>query len=105
VSRLVAAIGDFGSPTEGLDKEDLASSKRVLMLGRAPQRIDVLMRPDGLEWEGAWSRRIEDRYGDVALSFLSLDDLIAAKRAAGRPRDLADVDAPEAIRKLRNGQT
>ena len=95
--RFVRALGEFGLPTEAIDIEELERSQRVLMIGRAPTRIDVLTRPDGLDWVGAWSRRMTTDYGDVPISLLAIEDLISSKRAAGRPRDLADVAMLEKI--------
>lgn len=47
---------------------------------------------------------VEARYGEVAVRFIGLDDLLANKRAVGRPKDLADVAAltqpPEADQDL-----
>lgn len=58
LERLVDALAAFGLPTSTIDLDDLVTTARVLMIGRAPTRIDVLTRPDGLDWEGAWSRRV-----------------------------------------------
>ena len=67
------------------------------MLGRVPNRIDVITRPLGIEWEGAWSRRGSAQYGSAQIPVISRADLISSKRAAARPRDLADVSMLEAI--------
>ena len=98
VARLVRAIADFGFPVDDIDVEDLTRSERVLMLGRVPNRIDVLTRPKGLDFAEAWARRAEAHYGDVPIGLLGLADLIAAKRAAARPQDLADALRLETIR-------
>jgi hypothetical protein len=102
LERLVAALDEFGVPTQAIDIDELMVMPRVLMIGRAPTRIDLLTRPDGLVWEQAWSQRVETTYGADAtantVALLAIDDLIASKRAAGRPRDLADVSMLEKIR-------
>jgi hypothetical protein len=97
LEQLVRALDAFGLPTEAIDIDDLERAQRVLMIGRAPTRIDVLTRPDGLDWVGAWSRRVGTDYGGVPIGVLAIEDLIARKRAAGRPRDLADVSTLEKI--------
>ena len=55
-------------------------------------RVDVLMGIPGVAFEDAWARRVEVTYGDVSVSFISKDNLIAAKLASGRPQDLIDVE-------------
>ena len=57
-TRFLDALKAFGFVHE-LDAKELVERDKVLILGRAPNRIDVLTRPDGLEWDGCWSRRVE----------------------------------------------
>jgi len=42
---------------------------------------------------------VESKYDDQPIFLLSRDDLIRAKRAAGRPQDLLDVASLESSRK------
>lgn len=89
------AIYDFfqGRPPETIDpRADLMNPDRVLQLGVPPNRIDVLNQAAGIEdFAAAWKRRRPGRIGETTASFVSLKDLLASKRAAGRPQDLADV--------------
>jgi predicted nucleotidyltransferase len=39
----------------------------------------------------------------IVVAVAALDDLLAMKRAAGRPQDLADIDALEVARRIRAG--
>lgn len=100
LKRLLETIAEFGFPTDTVDLAELENAPRVLMLGRVPYRIDILTRPDGLDWEGASAARVEGRYGETPVFYLSRKDLIANKRAAGRPRDLADVATLEEMERL-----
>jgi hypothetical protein len=50
-----------------------------------------------LDFEGAWARRVAGELGDVAVWILSRRDLLTNKRATGRPQDLADAAALEAL--------
>lgn len=64
--------------------------------------LDVLARPSGASvYEEL--RRHADRYdlGGFNVSVASIDDLIAMKQAAGRPKDLLDIEELEAIKRLR----
>jgi hypothetical protein len=46
----------------------------------------------GMEFEVAWQRREEVDFDGLLVKFISRSDLIAAKKASGRPQDLIDVD-------------
>lgn len=97
LERLLRALAELGLDVVEVDVDALIQNARVLMIGRVPNRIDVLTRPDGLVWEEAWLRRIMVDYGTSPIGILSIADLILGKRAAGRPRDLADVAMLEKI--------
>ncbi len=46
-------------------------------------------------FDAAWERRVEDvvdEASNLRATFISREDLIVAKLASERPRDLADVD-------------
>ena len=91
--RLRQALHDFfgGSPP-GYADSDLLDPKAIIQLGVAPIRIDILCRVDGIEsFSKAWRRRAKARFGTVPANYLSLDDLLLAKAAAGREQDLADL--------------
>ena len=55
-------------------------------------RIDVQARTPGVDFSAAWRDRVERTVGGVRYWIVSRDDLIAAKLAAGWPRDLEDVE-------------
>lgn len=54
-------------------------------------RIDVQTSTPGLKFEEAWERRETMEYQKQEFFVASRADLIASKRAAGRPVDLEDV--------------
>ncbi len=81
----------FGAPLFDLTIDDLIAPDTVLQIGVAPVRIDILTGIDGVAFEDAWARRVEADLGSQKVSVLSLEDLAMNKRAAGRPKDLADL--------------
>jgi hypothetical protein len=90
-----AALASFGAPLEGIRVEDFADPSKFIRFGRAPVAIDILSSIDGVNFDEAWSRRVEgviDEATGLVAYFISRDDLIASKLAAGRTRDLADVE-------------
>jgi len=70
-------------------------------IGIEPGRIDVLTKITGVDFLTAWAGKTDAAFGDVRASVIGLDDLLANKRAAGRPQDLADVAALERLRSAR----
>ena len=95
-AAVFAALAEFGAPLQGMTLADFAEPGPFFRMGREPVGIDILTTISGVEFDEAWQRRVEDVIDPVSglkASFISRDDLIAAKLAAGRPQDLADVDA------------
>ena len=64
-------------------------------MGLPPGRIDVITSIDGVTFEEIWESRVSAHYGGVAIEVPSPEMLIKNKRAAGRPKDLVDVEALE----------
>jgi hypothetical protein len=94
--RVFSALAQFGAPLEGLTPADFAEPGPFFRMGHEPVGVDILTTIPGVEFDEAWPRRIEDVVdpaGGLKASFISREDLIAAKLAAGRPQDLADVYA------------
>ena len=61
-------------------------------MGVPPVRVDILMGIPGIHFEECWNRRMEVDFEGLKVIFISKQDLIASKRAAGRPQDLIDAD-------------
>ncbi len=90
--RIVAALKAFGFGSLDLTPEDFLADDRVIQLGRTPNRVDLLTRLYGVDFAGAWERRVSARMGNVHVSMLSREDLIRNKRATGRTQDIADAE-------------
>jgi hypothetical protein len=91
-----AALAKFGAPMEGLTPQDFTQRGKFFRMGREPVAVDILTEIDGVDFDRAWDRRVEgviDMASGLRAYFISGADLMAAKIAAGRPQDMADVDA------------
>ena len=86
------ALKMFGAPLTGLTQADFSDEGYFYQMGVAPMRVDILMGIPGMEFEEAWERRVEINFDGLIVPFISKEDLITAKRAAGRPQDLIDAD-------------
>jgi hypothetical protein len=89
------ALGLFGAPLGEISVKDLADPSKFIRFGQPPIAVDILPGIDGVNFDEAWVRRIEgliDQESGLTAHFISRADLIASKIAAGRLRDLADVE-------------
>lgn len=96
--RVWDALASFGAPLAelGLAHGDLIRPDTVIQLGLPPNRIDLLTVLTGIEDFGeAWNHRVERPVEGLIVPFLGRAELVANKRATGRTRDLADIEALE----------
>jgi hypothetical protein len=95
--RVWRALQQFGAPLRDLSEHDFSDPALMYQIGMEPNRIDIMMGIPGVEFEPAYSRRQRATYGGVSMAVLSREDLIRAKRAAGRPQDLLDLEELQAL--------
>jgi hypothetical protein len=57
-----AALAAFGAPLQGLTFADFEEPGPFFRIGREPVGIDILTAVPGVEFDTAWSRRIEDNF-------------------------------------------
>ena len=93
--RIWKALEEFGAPVEnlGVTSADFTAADMVVQLGLPPGRIDLLTGLSGLTFEDAWRDRMSQNIAQVAVPFLGRAAFIANKRATGRLKDLADLEA------------
>lgn len=100
--RLAAALDELGAPASAIDSDfrdldprdsfDLARAK-ILKLVTAAGDLDLLNAAIGAPpYEDLRKRAIEVEVRGTKIVIASLDDVIAMKRASGRPQDLRDID-------------
>jgi len=90
-----SALASFGAPLTNIAVDDLADPNKFIRFGREPVAVDIFAGIDGVNFDAAWARRVEaviDAKTGLTTFFISKSDLIASKVAAGRLRDLADVE-------------
>lgn len=92
-ARVFAALVRFGAPVTaaGLTVEDLTRPEMVYQIGQPPRRIDIVTEISGVDFATAWAHRVETDWRGHRVAVLGLQQLLANKRAAGRPKDLVDV--------------
>jgi hypothetical protein len=71
----------------------LSRPEQVIQLGVPPVRIDLVTSLSGIRWQDAWPHRAVGDYGGVPVGFIGRSEFLANKRATGRQKDLADIEA------------
>lgn len=92
-TRILSALNEFGFGSAGLAEEDFSTPHKVVQLGAPPLRVDLITSLTSVTWEEAAATKIAGNYGDVPVFFIGRGEFIANKRAIGRKRDLADIEA------------
>lgn len=91
--RIIKALIEFGFGGLNLTLEDFSSPDKVVQLGVPPVRIDLITAITGVSWQEAFAGRVPGTYGDIPVYFLGRNEFVANKRAVGRKKDLADLEA------------
>ena len=94
--RTYRALASFGAPLGDLTEGELQGEDCIFMFGRPPLRVDILTDISGISFEEAWPNRVEGALGEVPVCFIGRDDFARNKRASGRTKDLADLEALDA---------
>lgn len=98
-AAVLRALGRFGAPAHGLKEADLTKDDTIYQIGVAPRRIDIITGASGLHFDETFARSFEIEIEGLTVRVPAIDDLLRNKRASGRTKDNADVEALEALKK------
>jgi hypothetical protein len=93
--RSWSAVVRFGAPLSamGITQGDFERPDRVVQIGLPPRRIDILTSISGVAFDEAWPDRVTHEVAGLDVPFLGRKALVRNKRASGRAKDLADLEA------------
>lgn len=89
--RALRALKKFGYDVPDLTEDDLLSKK--VLIRQYLVETDIHPFVQGVAFDQVWGNRVFGTYGSEKVWYASLDDLIAMKKAAGRPKDMEDLNA------------
>jgi predicted nucleotidyltransferase len=93
------AVAEWGGFEPQFSAEDFLSGD-VLSFGGL-LRIEIHTHVPGTTWDLLWENRVPGELMGIPTHFAGLDQLIAMKRAAGRPeKDLPDLKRLEKLKQL-----
>ena len=95
---IMRALVRFGAPLDNLTIQDLLIEGTIFQIGVAPRRIDIMTQASGLAFESAYKQSHAVDIDGIRVPVLSIDNLIRNKKASGRMKDLADVEALEGMK-------
>ena len=88
--RLLAALQEAGIGTAALtDVNSILRNEITIFKDKV--RVDVQTSTPGITFEKVWERKVTLEYQHQKFYILAKEDLLSAKRAAGRKIDLEDV--------------
>ncbi len=88
---IARALRRFGAPEAIVSGLEGSEPTDIIWFGVPPTRVDVLRRIEGVDFDQAFETRVITEWEGVPVCVIGRDELIAAKRAAGREQDLRDV--------------
>jgi len=97
--KMVEVIADFGFAPLGLAESDFLRENYVTQLGYPPLRINILNAISGVDFDEAYSARIDTEIDGLQISFISVHDFIRNKQSSGRAKDLGDIESLEKLKK------
>ena len=97
--KVYSAVAEFGAPVSEMKPEEFAEYGMIFQIGVAPCRVDIISKISGVSYADAVTRSVPKSIDGIPVRIISLEDLIANKKASGRAKDLADVEVLEGCRK------
>jgi len=101
IEKLKKTLEDFSAPSFNFErfKEEEES---FIRMGISPTQIDIIKKATGIVAEECLKRKEIVDIDGLKINVISIDDLIANKRAAGRDKDILDVNKLEKIKNIIN---
>jgi len=91
-NKMIPIIKEFFGTTLGIKKEDFLNPNLLFRAGEPPMRLEILTSISGVNFEECYNERIEAEIDGIIVPIISLKHLRINKKAAGRPKDLADLE-------------
>jgi hypothetical protein len=90
--KMVQVLKDFGFDHPELTPELFLQENKIIRMGHPPMRLEISTGISGVEFDECYASRIADTIDDVEVNIIDLPHLKINKKAAGRLKDLADLE-------------
>ena len=92
--RIIKAFQIFGMPLFDMTESNFLSHPiwDVFTFGTPPVAIDIMVKIEGLNFEDVFQKAVYFEDDDLKIRTINRNDLIAAKKIAGRANDINDLE-------------
>lgn len=90
--KTVEVLKEFGFGVPLLSTDLFIKENQVIRMGMPPIRIELMTSISGVDFRDCFKSRKVDTIDGVQVNIISLDDLKKNKQAAGRYKDLGDLE-------------
>lgn len=90
--RIVSAVRAFGFANPDLRPELFREPGHIVRMGVPPLRIELMTSVSGVDFEECYKQKEVTDWAGITVDVISLSMLKRNKRAAGRPKDLDDLE-------------
>lgn len=97
-TRLKQVLTEFGFTELAGFEDTFLQAGRIIQFGLPPSRIDILTEISGVSFEEAWESRDTGELEGLSVSLINRECLVRNEAAAGRSKDIADIEALERTR-------
>ena len=100
--KIIKAFRLFGMPVFDMNETKFLNKTNydVFRFGRKPVSIDLMTSVKGLDFDEAYKKSEMIEVDEIRVRLIHYNHLIEAKKAAGRPKDLNDIENLERIKDL-----
>jgi predicted nucleotidyltransferase len=91
-AKVVAALKTFGFAVPELSADLFLKEAQIIRLGVPPVRIEIATGISGVQFDECYAARVTDELDGVPVNLIDLAHLKLNKRAAGRHKDLNDLE-------------
>jgi hypothetical protein len=93
-AKITLAFAQFGLPVFDMTEEKFMNTDTadVFSYGRPPVSIDIITKLKGVEFDQAFAKAQIFNEEGLTIRFIHLNNLIEAKKASGRHKDLDDIE-------------
>jgi hypothetical protein len=92
--RIANAFAEFGMPVFDMTEASFLNNTKVdvFTFGRPPSSIDVMVEVKGLNFDDCYKHAVYFEEDGLMIRTIFLNDLISAKKASGRAKDINDLE-------------